>query len=286
MKQFSLCLALLVCAVALRAENPAPAAPAPKVTVSVDTTDAPDLKDWAEKAKGAIEKFYPTLAAKLGLDDAREIALVVKKDVKGAGSVDGAKVVLGAEHFKNKPDDFGTAVFLIVRSLQNYKAADNANWVITGIADYIRWHAYEPEKRELINPKTARFSNGFGDAAAFLAWIEKAHDKDVIRKLHAALRAEPIRIRRCARSPEKARASCGRILSRRCARIMTPKRRRRSTRRFRNPSRRKKASPLPAWAKLRSPIRKKGRRSATRWTEVFRLRSPSRTACRCAWRRA
>lgn len=180
MKNLSLCLLILSAALATHAETPS------KVTVKVDVTDAPAMKDWAEKAKAALEAFYPTLAAKLGIEEPREFTLEVKKDVKGSGSVAGSKVVLGADYYAQKPDDLGTIVFLLTRGMQAYPK-EPPSWIVTGIADYVRWHLYEPEKRRGINLKGAKYTNGFGDAAAFLAWIERTQDKDAIRKLHGAL---------------------------------------------------------------------------------------------------
>lgn len=178
-----LCVSLLLFTVFVRAES----APA-KATVRIDTTDAPELQAWAEKAKAALEQFYPTMAGKLGLEDSRELTLVVRKDVKGSGSVAGSKVTLGADYYTQKPDEIGTIVFLLTRSLQTYSAKDAPGWMVTGIADYIRWQTFEPaEKRKRISLKSSKYTNGFGDAAAFFAWIERTHDKDVIRKLHQAL---------------------------------------------------------------------------------------------------
>ncbi len=57
-----------------------------------------------------------------------------------------------------------------------------------GIADYVRFYHYEPRTPLHLNPARARYQNGYRDAAMFLAWIEKAHDPDIVRKLNAALR--------------------------------------------------------------------------------------------------
>jgi hypothetical protein len=166
----------------LRAESAAP-------VIDIEVTEVPEMKDWAQNLQKELLAFYPVLEEKLGKDNVRrDIKIAVKKDVKGSGHTQGFNIVLGAEHFKNKPKDTGTAVFYLTRIMQSYKAKNAPSWLVTGIADYIRWWNFEPiERRRSINPREAKYTNGFNDAAAFLVWIEKTHDKDAVRKLNEAL---------------------------------------------------------------------------------------------------
>jgi hypothetical protein len=178
-------VAVLLCVVlsgSLHAEAAAP-------NIDIDISEVPEMKEWAQNLQKELLAFYPVLIEKLGKDNVRrDVKIAIKKDVKGSGHTQGFNIVLGADHFKAKPKDTGTAVFYLTRIMQSYKAKNAPSWLVTGIADYIRWWNFEPvERRRNINPREAKYTNGFNDAAAFLVWIEKAHDKDAVRKLNEAL---------------------------------------------------------------------------------------------------
>src|SRR5947209_6724192 len=82
------CLAVLSLAALAGARLPRAAAeePAPPVQVTVDVSDAPDAKDWAEKAKALAEKWYPVIAEELktdGFTPPRRVKLVFKDEKQG-----------------------------------------------------------------------------------------------------------------------------------------------------------------------------------------------------------
>ena len=57
-----------------------------------------------------------------------------------------------------------------------------------GVADYIRFFKYEPGKLGRINAKTAHYNNSYRVSAAFLAYLVEKYDKEIVRKLNAAMR--------------------------------------------------------------------------------------------------
>jgi hypothetical protein len=71
--------------------------------------------------------------------------------------------------------------------VQSYPKYDPV-WLVEGVADYIRYHVMEPDKAPKFDVRKARYTDGYGTTAAFLAWAEKTYDKDLITKLNAALR--------------------------------------------------------------------------------------------------
>ena len=76
----------------------------------------------------------------------------------------------------------------LVHVIQDYRGK-GPGWLVEGLADYLRWWCYEPpERRARVDPKRAKYTNGYQDAAAFLAWIEKTCDKDIITKLNKSIR--------------------------------------------------------------------------------------------------
>ena len=170
-------------AVSLRAET------APLAAFEVDFSEVPEMKEWATTLQQKLHEFFPVIEEKFGKENVRrQVKIAIKKDVKGSGFTQGFNIVLGAAHFQGKPEDFGTAVFYLTRVMQSYKAKNAPNWLVTGIADYMRWWNYEPvERRRNPNPRDSKYTNGFNDMASFLVWIEKTHDKELVRKLNESL---------------------------------------------------------------------------------------------------
>jgi len=75
----------------------------------------------------------------------------------------------------------------IVQSYRRVRRA-GAGWLVEGIADYIRFFHYEPKTKVRVNRRRASYRDGYRTCAKFLAWIEETHDKNIVRKLNAALR--------------------------------------------------------------------------------------------------
>jgi hypothetical protein len=112
---------------------------------------------------------------------------VFKKDMKGVAYAQRNRIVISANWVKKHPDDFGMVIHEMTHTIQGYRGP-RPSWLVEGIADYIRFYHYEPKTKLTVNPRRASYRNGYRTAAMFLAWIEKAHDKEIVRKLNAALR--------------------------------------------------------------------------------------------------
>jgi hypothetical protein len=66
----------------------------------------------------------------------------------------------------------------------------NPGWLVEGVADYIRWFLYEPQSRgaEVRNPDRARYDASYRVTANFLNWATNTYDKELVKKLNAAMR--------------------------------------------------------------------------------------------------
>ncbi len=72
--------------------------------------------------------------------------------------------------------------------VQDYKGGGEF-WLTEGIADYVRYERYEPGKQKWkLDPEKSSYKQGYGIAGAFLAWLEKHKNPEIIRKLNAASR--------------------------------------------------------------------------------------------------
>jgi hypothetical protein len=180
-----------VAAVALAGGGPGPAAEKPAAPrIEIDVEEAPQLRGWAEKARGLCEKWYPRIDDVLGGGGKppRKVTLVFKRDMKGVAGTSGDRIAISEEWVQKHPDDFGMVIHELTHVVQGYPKYDPA-WLVEGIADYVRYRHFEPDHMPRVRPKKAGYREGYGAAAAFLAWVEKAHDKQIVPKLNRALRA-------------------------------------------------------------------------------------------------
>lgn len=159
-----------------------------KPKILVEYGDVPDVKEWAEKARDLCEKWYPVICEALPSKDftpPREVRLVFKDEKKGIAYTTGAKITVVADWIRKHPDDYGMVIHELTHVVQSYPKG--VGWITEGIADYIRNYKYEAKQPGKVNPKSS-YKDGYKTAAVFLAWIEKAKDKDIVRKLNEALR--------------------------------------------------------------------------------------------------
>ena len=161
-----------------------------KVKITVEFDEVPDVKEWAEKARDLCEKWYPTISEILASKDftpPREIRLVFKDEKKGIAYTSGAKITVVADWIRKHPDDFGMVIHELCHVVQSYPKG--VGWITEGIADYVRYFKYEPKPTPPKVGAKASYKDGCKTAATFLAWIEKAKDKEIVRKLNEKLRS-------------------------------------------------------------------------------------------------
>jgi RNA polymerase sigma factor (sigma-70 family) len=61
-------------------------------------------------------------------------------------------------------------------------------WLVGGIADYVRFFKYEPGKLHPVDPEWARYDSHTQTTAAFLAYLAKKYDPEIVRKLSQIVR--------------------------------------------------------------------------------------------------
>lgn len=176
------------------------AATAPKYEIVIDYSETPDLKDWVEtQLRPTLEAWYPKIVRMLpseGYTHPQKMTVTFKKEMEGvAYATGGARVFCAYPWFvKNlKGEAVGAVVHELVHVAQNYGARGrggnrNPGWLVEGVADYVRWHKYEPaEKRRKIRP-TAKYTDSYHVTAAFLEYVATNHDHEIVVKLNAAMR--------------------------------------------------------------------------------------------------
>jgi hypothetical protein len=162
--------------------------------VSIDSTEAPDLQEWGQRAKTICEQWYPFICKELASDGFTPPSAVTFKFQKEMGppaATSGNTISINAPYVRQHTDDLGMMVHELTHVVQSYgRTPAGMGWMTEGIADYIRWHRYEPGMdHSRINPKTATYHDSYRTTARFLAYLTDKYDKQLVTKLNAQMRA-------------------------------------------------------------------------------------------------
>lgn len=171
------------------------AAPAKNYEIVIDSSETPELKDWIEtKLRPTLEKWYPIIVESLpseGFTAPDKFTVTFKKDMRGVADTSGTRVRCARDWFQKNLDGeaAGAVVHELVHVAQQYRSRTNPGWLVEGVADYIRWFQYEPEsKRPHPNPARARYTDSYRTTGAFLDFLIRKRDKDLVKKLNAVMR--------------------------------------------------------------------------------------------------
>ena len=175
------------------------AAKAGKYEIVFDTSETPELTSWVDaKLRPVCQKWYPLIVEMLpseGYTAPRRFTVTFRKEMKGVAYTTGTRVVCAADWFgKNlQGEAAGAVVHEMVHVVQQYGRVKGGNrnpgWLVEGMADYIRWFKYEPlSHRPRPNPERAKYTDSYRTTAAFLDYLAENVDKDLPKKLNAAMR--------------------------------------------------------------------------------------------------
>jgi len=157
----------------------------------VDVKDAPEMREWAERAARACERAYPMVCDELHSErfiPPTIVNLSLRDDYEGIAKASGGRLIGSVSYFQTNPDDIGALVHTTAYTVQAYQTRNNPRWLVGGIADYIRFFKYEPDKRRPINPTLARYDGTTRMSAAFLAYLVERYDPQIVRKLNEVMR--------------------------------------------------------------------------------------------------
>ncbi len=171
---------------------------------TVDTTEAPDLTEWAHRELiPAMQKWYPLIVNMLpseGYTAPKTFSIVFTDSYKGVAATMGNRIVGSPAWYRGqlKGEAIGSMVHELVHVVQQYGRARRPGaerppgWLTEGVPDYIRWYLYEPQSKGCeISPRraaTAKHDASYRVSANFLNFVIAKYDKDLIRELNAAMR--------------------------------------------------------------------------------------------------
>ncbi len=164
------------------------------VEIRVNVADAPDMREWAEKTAQICEHAYPMINEELksrGYKPPSKIALVLRKDYDGVAMAGDDEITGSVSYFRAHSDDVGAMVHETAHCVQHYSDQGNPNpgWLVEGVADFVRFFRFEPGKLGRIDVDSAHYDSGYRATAAFLAYLCRKYDKELVRKLNAMMRA-------------------------------------------------------------------------------------------------
>lgn len=155
-------------------------------------SEDPAMTEWVMKAARICEREYDMICEDLrsdGFKPRTEFTMDLTNDYRGVAQTSGGAEVLGSvAFFKAHKDDFGAMVHETVHVVQQYRGRGNPGWLVEGVADYVRFFKYEPGKIGPINPNRWRYDGAYRQSAHFLNYVAEKYDKDIVRKLNAAMR--------------------------------------------------------------------------------------------------
>jgi hypothetical protein len=170
----------------------------PDCEIVIDTSAAPDLKDWVENKLGpTLAEWYPKIVAMLpsdGYTPPKKFTVTLRPG-RGVAATGGTRVTANSDWLKREinREAVGAILHEEVHVVQQYGRVDRSlGWLVEGIPDYIRWYDFEPQSHGAdIRPERAaqaRYNAAYRPSANFLNFVSLKYDKDIVRKLNAALR--------------------------------------------------------------------------------------------------
>jgi Peptidase of plants and bacteria/F5/8 type C domain len=160
----------------------------------VVSSDDPEMLEWVTKAGRICEKQYDMICNELRSDGFKPRTMITMAMRSGPGvtpvaATGGGRITGNVAYFSRHKDDYGAMVHETVHVVQGYRRVDRQlGWLVEGIPDYIRFFIYEPGKIGRINPNWNYERDKYRAAAHFINYIAQKYDKDIVRKINAALR--------------------------------------------------------------------------------------------------
>lgn len=160
------------------------------VEIHVDVSEAPEMKGWTEKTARICERNYAMINSELcsdGFKPPHVLTLTMKKNYNGVAYASGSRITGSVKFFKDHPDDVGAMIHETVHCVQQYRTRNNPGWLVEGVADYVRFFKFEPGKFGRLAPDP-HYNGSYRTTAAFLAFVSKTYDQDLVRKLNKIMR--------------------------------------------------------------------------------------------------
>ena len=179
--------------------------------IVIDTSDAPEMTEWAHTILAPVAReWYPKIGrilASKGSEAPPECTIEFRdmgpvSDAPGqmVAFTQGTRIFCRAEWFRQNTggEAGGCVVHEMVHVLQQYPQQQGApahagqlpDWLVEGIADYIRWFLFEPQSHgaevKPENLSAARYDASYRITGNFLNWVVEKYGTNVLTRLNEA----------------------------------------------------------------------------------------------------
>jgi hypothetical protein len=171
----------------------------------IDTSDAPDLTEWARKEiVPMVKEWYPKLVELLpseGYTAPAQFTIFFNKDMGGVADTSGTRIRCAAKWFRAnlKGESKGALFHEMVHVVQQYGRAPRREgatrpptWLTEGITDYIRFFLFEPQTKgaeiSARNVERARYDASYRITGNFLNYVSGQHGTNFVPRLNTVIR--------------------------------------------------------------------------------------------------
>jgi hypothetical protein len=157
--------------------------------IDFDTKQLENLVKFAKEAERLAKVEYPKTADVLGIPRSglANVKVIIDFNADGVAYANGSTIHVAAKYASAHPDDTGLVVHELCHVAQHYPKYDPV-WLVEGIADYVRWFAFESvEKRPKVSKSKANARASYRTTGAFIDWTLRTYDKDIVKKLNKSL---------------------------------------------------------------------------------------------------
>jgi hypothetical protein len=160
------------------------------LSCKVDYEAVPEMSAFAKQVANLCEENYPKI--KQILSDGKSqppYQIIFKQKQANPGETRGSVVYLSSEWFVAHPDDLGAIVHEIAHVVQGYPSGQPF-WLVEGIGDYVRYKLGFQNSWSYphCGVGSESYDSGYWCSAAFLMFIEKNYNQDIIAELNEDLR--------------------------------------------------------------------------------------------------
>jgi hypothetical protein len=178
--------------------------------IAIDTSEAPDLKEWAEKQLAPVlAEWYPKIVAMLpseGYAAPTNFSVTIRPG-RGVAATGGNRITANSEWLKREVNGeaIGALLHEEVHVVQQYRGGRRNNpdykrppgWLIEGIPDYIRWFLYEPQSHgadaayfKTRKKMALKYDGMYRISANFLNYVNENYGKEqkLLTSVNAACR--------------------------------------------------------------------------------------------------
>ena len=165
------------------APDAAPPPPKPSFKVVIDTSAAPEMKEWSENTlRPAVEHWYAEFCRRFptkGWKPPKKIRIRYKEGIKvPAYATRPSNVITLNRRRFNKTKSVGCVMHELFHIVQQYRKTPR--WITEAMADYARNYVWTTKGCPM-NTRNRRARSGYATGANFIAFVESRHPGTAVK---------------------------------------------------------------------------------------------------------